>query len=102
MPFDVVKTRMQSLSAKKEYRNALHCAYRIATEEGVLRFWKGTVPRLGRLIVRLCFPLQILRYPRHARAAQRRLALTNGVLQLSGGIIFTIYEKVYPVAASIV
>lgn len=47
----VVKTRMQSLRAKQEYRNALHCAYRIATEEGVLRFWKGTVPRLGRLIV---------------------------------------------------
>lgn len=49
----VVKTRMQSLTAKTEYRNALHCAYRIATEEGVFSFWKGTVPRLGRLIVRL-------------------------------------------------
>lgn len=46
-----MKTRMQSLRAKQEYRNALHCAYRIATEEGVLKFWKGTVPRLGRLIV---------------------------------------------------
>jgi solute carrier family 25 citrate transporter 1 len=44
---------MQSLRAKQEYRNALHCAYRIATEEGVLKFWKGTVPRLGRLIVSL-------------------------------------------------
>lgn len=42
---------MQSLQAKTEYRNALHCAYRIFTEEGVTRFWKGTVPRLGRLIV---------------------------------------------------
>ncbi|KAI9634692.1 putative mitochondrial inner membrane citrate transporter [Dioszegia hungarica] len=70
MPFDVVKTRMQSLKAKQEYRNALHCAYRIATEEGVLRFWKGTVPRLGRLI-------------------------------MSGGIIFTVYEKAYPVFASV-
>ncbi|ORY30546.1 putative mitochondrial inner membrane citrate transporter [Naematelia encephala] len=69
MPFDVVKTRMQSLEAKAEYRNALHCAYRIFTEEGVLKFWKGTVPRLGRLI-------------------------------MSGGIIFTVYEKTYPVAAS--
>lgn len=47
----VIKTRMQSLEAKKEYRNALHCAYRIATEEGILKFWKGTVPRLGRLVV---------------------------------------------------
>ena len=49
----VVKTRMQSIHAKQEYRNALHCAYRIFTEEGVTRFWKGTVPRLGRLIVSL-------------------------------------------------
>ncbi|ORX37237.1 putative mitochondrial inner membrane citrate transporter [Kockovaella imperatae] len=70
MPFDVVKTRMQSLKARQEYRNSLHCAYRIFTEEGVLRFWKGTVPRLGRLI-------------------------------LSGGIIFTVYEKTYPLFDSI-
>lgn len=42
---------MQSLQAKTQYRNSLHCAYRIFTEEGVTRFWKGTVPRLGRLIV---------------------------------------------------
>ncbi|WOO76830.1 putative mitochondrial carrier [Vanrija pseudolonga] len=71
MPFDVIKTRMQSLEAKKEYRNALHCAYRIATEEGILKFWKGTVPRLGRLV-------------------------------MSGGIVFSVYEKVYPLAASVV
>lgn len=45
---------MQSLRARQEYRNAIHCAYRIATEEGVLKFWKGTVPRLGRLIVSIC------------------------------------------------
>jgi hypothetical protein len=51
LTFSVIKTRMQSLEAKKQYRNALHCAYRIATEEGVLQFWKGTVPRLGRLVV---------------------------------------------------
>ncbi|WVR06494.1 hypothetical protein IAU60_003525 [Kwoniella sp. DSM 27419] len=70
MPFDVIKTRMQSLRAKTEYRNALHCAYRIASEEGVLKFWKGTVPRLGRLI-------------------------------MSGGIIFTVYEKAYPVFAAV-
>ena len=49
----VIKTRMQSLTAKQEYRNSLHCAYRIFTEEGILKFWKGTVPRVGRLIVGL-------------------------------------------------
>ncbi|KAI0299030.1 mitochondrial tricarboxylate transporter [Multifurca ochricompacta] len=63
MPLDVIKTRMQSLEARAHYRNSLHCAYRIFTEEGVLRFWTGTTPRLVRLV-------------------------------MSGGIVFTIYEKV--------
>lgn len=63
MPLDTVKTRMQSLEAKKEYRGTFHCFARIFKEEGLLTFWKGATPRLGRLI-------------------------------LSGGIVFTIYEKI--------
>jgi len=63
MPLDVIKTRMQALDARTQYRNSFHCAYRIFTEEGVLRFWTGTVPRLGRLTI-------------------------------SGGIVFSIYERV--------
>ncbi|KAH9031924.1 mitochondrial tricarboxylate transporter [Lactarius pseudohatsudake] len=63
MPLDVIKTRMQSLEARAQYRNSLHCAYRIFTEEGLRRFWTGTTPRLARLV-------------------------------MSGGIVFTIYEKV--------
>ncbi|KAH9976813.1 mitochondrial tricarboxylate transporter [Lactifluus volemus] len=59
----LVTTRMQSLEARAQYRNSLHCAYRIFTEEGILRFWTGTTPRLARLV-------------------------------MSGGIVFTIYEKV--------
>ncbi|KIY66956.1 mitochondrial tricarboxylate transporter [Cylindrobasidium torrendii FP15055 ss-10] len=51
MPLDVVKTRMQSLEARTQYRNFIHCAYRIATEEGVRRFWTGTTPRLARLVL---------------------------------------------------
>lgn len=51
----VVKTRMQSIHAKQEYRNAFHCAFRIFKEEGVFKFWKGTVPRLGRLVVSTFF-----------------------------------------------
>ncbi|KAI0033494.1 mitochondrial tricarboxylate transporter [Vararia minispora EC-137] len=62
MPLDVIKTRMQSLEARAQYRNSFHCAYRIFTEEGLFRFWTGTTPRLARLV-------------------------------LSGGIVFTIYEK---------
>jgi solute carrier family 25 (mitochondrial citrate transporter), member 1 len=47
----VVKTRMQSLDARAQYRNSFHCAYRIFTEEGLTRFWTGTTPRLARLVV---------------------------------------------------
>ena len=45
---------MQSLEAKSQYRNSFHCGYRIFTEEGVLRFWTGTTPRLVRLVVSSC------------------------------------------------
>ncbi|KAF7374978.1 Mitochondrial tricarboxylate transporter [Mycena sanguinolenta] len=51
MPLDVIKTRMQSLEARAQYRNSFHCAYRIFTEEGILRFWTGTTPRLTRLVL---------------------------------------------------
>lgn len=61
-PLDSVKTRMQSIEAKKEYRNSVHCAMRIVREEGVRTLWSGAVPRLARLM-------------------------------MSGGIVFTMYEK---------
>ncbi|KDQ52450.1 hypothetical protein JAAARDRAFT_484276 [Jaapia argillacea MUCL 33604] len=51
MPLDVIKTRMQSLTARQQYRNSFHCTYRIFTEEGILRFWTGTTPRLVRLML---------------------------------------------------
>lgn len=62
MPIDTVKTRMQALGADKIYTSTLNCFVKIFKEEGLLTFWKGATPRLGRLV-------------------------------LSGGIVFTIYEK---------
>ncbi|KAF2660650.1 tricarboxylate transport protein, mitochondrial precursor [Lophiostoma macrostomum CBS 122681] len=62
MPLDTVKTRMQSIESRSQYRNSFHCAARIVREEGFLTLWSGALPRLGRLI-------------------------------LSGGIVFTMYEK---------
>lgn len=62
MPIDTVKTRMQALGADKLYTSTLNCFVRIFKDEGLLTFWKGATPRLGRLV-------------------------------LSGGIVFTIYEK---------
>ncbi|KAI9834237.1 MAG: hypothetical protein M1819_003075 [Sarea resinae] len=61
-PLDTIKTRMQSIEARKEYKNSFVCAARIFRDEGVLTFWSGALPRLARLI-------------------------------LSGGIVFTMYEK---------
>ncbi|KAH3669487.1 hypothetical protein OGAPHI_001608 [Ogataea philodendri] len=62
MPIDTVKTRMQSLGSDKLYTSTANCFVKIFKEEGLMTFWKGATPRLGRLI-------------------------------LSGGIVFTIYEK---------
>ncbi|KAK0517128.1 hypothetical protein JMJ35_000283 [Cladonia borealis] len=61
-PLDTIKTRMQSIEARKEYKNSFVCAAKIFKQEGILTFWSGAVPRLARLI-------------------------------LSGGIVFTMYEK---------
>jgi len=47
-PLDVVKTRMQGLEAHR-YKNTWDCAKQIYTKEGVKAFYKGTVPRLGRV-----------------------------------------------------
>lgn len=51
MPLDTVKTRMQSIEAKTEYKNSFNCAARVVREEGFLTLWSGAVPRLGRLIL---------------------------------------------------
>ncbi|KAI4168032.1 MAG: hypothetical protein LQ343_006739 [Gyalolechia ehrenbergii] len=61
-PLDTIKTRMQSIAARREYKNSFVCAARIFKDEGIFTFWSGAVPRLARLI-------------------------------LSGGIVFTMYEK---------
>jgi solute carrier family 25 citrate transporter 1 len=61
-PLDKIKTRMQSIESKKNYKNSFACATSIFKNEGILTFWSGAVPRLARLV-------------------------------LSGGIVFTMYEK---------
>ena len=44
-------SRMQSIEARKEYKNTFTCATRILKDEGVLTFWSGALPRLARLIM---------------------------------------------------
>ncbi|KAI9752802.1 MAG: Structural maintenance of chromosomes protein 6 [Chaenotheca gracillima] len=50
-PLDTIKTRMQSIEARKEYKNSFVCATRIFKDEGVLTFWSGALPRLVRLMM---------------------------------------------------
>jgi len=57
-PIDVVKTRMQGLEAKK-YKNTLDCALKIWKHEGVLAFYKGTVPRLSRVCLDVAITFMI-------------------------------------------
>ncbi|XP_072383030.1 putative tricarboxylate transport protein, mitochondrial [Diabrotica undecimpunctata] len=57
-PIDVVKTRMQGLEAKK-YKNTLDCAVQILKNEGPLAFYKGTVPRLGRVCLDVAITFMI-------------------------------------------
>ncbi|KAL1837767.1 hypothetical protein VTK73DRAFT_4559 [Phialemonium thermophilum] len=47
MPFDNIKTRMQS--SHSQYRNMLDCARQTLRADGVWAFWRGTSPRLVRL-----------------------------------------------------
>lgn len=43
--------RMQSIDARKEYKNSLECATKIVKNEGFFTLWSGAVPRLARLIL---------------------------------------------------
>ncbi len=49
-PVDVVKTRLQGLDAAK-YSSSLDCARKIWKQEGFFAFYKGTVPRLSRVVL---------------------------------------------------
>lgn len=57
---------MQSIEARKEYKNSFVCAARMFREEGLLVFWSGALPRLARLIMSggivftMCVPLSNL------------------------------------------
>lgn len=57
-PLDVVKTRMQGLEASK-YKNTADCAMQIMKNEGFGAFYKGTVPRLGRVCLDVAITFMI-------------------------------------------
>lgn len=51
MPFDTLKTRLQSLQSGPENRTLLLCLQNVVREEGIKGLWRGTTPRLIRLTV---------------------------------------------------
>lgn len=51
MPFDTIKTKMQSVGTGSEKRGTLHVLTSIIGESGIAGLWKGTTPRLVRLSV---------------------------------------------------
>lgn len=57
-PIDVVKTRMQGLEASK-YKNSWDCTVQIWKKEGPMAFYKGTVPRLGRVCLDVAITFMI-------------------------------------------
>lgn len=57
-PLDVVKTRMQGLEAAK-YKNTVDCIVQIFKNEGPTAFYKGTVPRLGRVCLDVAITFMI-------------------------------------------
>lgn len=48
-PIDVVKTQMQGVSAAK-YTSSLDCCSKIYAADGIAGFYKGCVPRMGRVV----------------------------------------------------
>ncbi|KAF7816325.1 mitochondrial succinate-fumarate transporter 1 [Senna tora] len=45
-PFDVIKTRLMVEGGKHKYKGMVHAMRIIYAEEGLLAFWRGTLPRL--------------------------------------------------------
>ena len=58
MPFDNIKTQLQSMEGGQMYRGSLDCAAKLVTRGGIRALWKGTAPRLVRLSVCSISPLR--------------------------------------------
>lgn len=49
-PFDMMKTRMQSIDAQSQYKHIGQCFSEILRNEGILAFWQGLGARLLRVV----------------------------------------------------
>lgn len=60
-PLDVVKTRMQSLEAQR-FKSTWDCIMQIYRNEGLLAFYKGTVPRLTKVTLEVAIAFTCYNY----------------------------------------
>ncbi|ELR19620.1 citrate transport family protein [Acanthamoeba castellanii str. Neff] len=60
-PIDVIKTKMQGLEASK-YRNTWDCVQQTWKADGLKGFYKGTVPRLGRVCADVAITMFLFDY----------------------------------------
>ena len=49
-PVDVIKTKMQGLESSLKYKGSIDCLVKTVKNEGLLGLYKGTVPRLTRVV----------------------------------------------------
>ena len=89
MPFDNIKTQMQSLEGSRMYSSSWDCAKKLVVNGGPRRLWKGTTPRLIRLSV--CVP--------HAYSFDYVMDIDS--VQVAGAIAFTVYEEVVRLTGSL-
>jgi len=70
---------MQSIEARKNYRNSFVCAASIFKNEGVLTLWSGAVPRLARLILSggIVFTMYVLPFLPESDSLDWNVQLTN-------------------------
>lgn len=59
MPFDNIKTKMQSLEGGVAYRGSSHCIQEIVGRDGLKALWTGISPRLIRLTVTVMLAFSI-------------------------------------------
>ena len=52
---------MQGLKAH-EYKNSIDCAFKIVKSEGIKGLYKGTVPRLGRVVLDVAITFTLYDY----------------------------------------
>lgn len=90
MPFDVVKTKMQSLGGREEYGGTWRCILAVAQQSGIGGFWRGTTPRL----VRLSVSSSVCESDPASLRKTEICSLTIPSFQVSGAISFSIYSWV--------